>query len=74
MTIRRKQIENLMMWSCVGMAYFNAISTLGLDPASSTVTAALPIALFALWNGRSRLLHDQRLHDQRPHDQRPNKP
>ena len=58
-----------MIWSCVGMAYFNAISTLSLDPMTSVVTAALPIALFAGWNARSRLSNSQR-----PNDQRPDKP
>lgn len=62
---RRKQIENLVTWSCVGMAYFNAISTLNLDPAISVVTAALPIALFAGWNTRPRLSNNQRPNDPR---------
>jgi hypothetical protein len=54
MTIRRKQVGQLMIWSCVGMAYFNAVSTLNLDPANSLATATLPIALVAAWALRSR--------------------
>jgi len=54
-----------MIWSCVGMAYFNAISTLNLEPTISVVSAALPIALFVGWNVRSRLSNNQRPDDQR---------
>ena len=54
-----------MIWSCVGMAYFNAISTLSLDPTISVVIAAIPIALLTGWNARSRPSNNQRLDDQR---------
>ena len=54
-----------MVWSCMGMAYFNAISTLDLDPTISVVSAALPIALFVGWNARSRPSNNQRPNDQR---------
>jgi hypothetical protein len=47
-----------MIWSCVGMAYFNAVSTLNLDPTTSLATATLPIALMIAWVLRSRPLND----------------
>ena len=45
----RKQIGNFMICFCIGMAYFNAFSTLNIDPVLSGPIAAGPIVLFALW-------------------------
>ena len=45
----RKQIGNFMICFCIGMAYFNAFSTLNIDPVLSGPIAAIPIALFAVW-------------------------
>lgn len=45
----RKQIGNFMICFCIGMAYFNAFSTLNIDPALSGPIAAGPIAFFAAW-------------------------
>ncbi len=51
-----KQIGNLMIYFCVGMAYFNAFSTLNLesslDPKLSGLIALGPIVLFILWKSR----------------------
>jgi hypothetical protein len=51
-----KQIGNLMIYFCVGMAYFNAFSTLNLDsnidPTLSAFIALGPIVLFILWKRR----------------------
>lgn len=51
-----KQIGNLMLFFCVGMAYFNAFSTLNLeldiDPKLSGLIALGPIVLFILWKRR----------------------
>ena len=45
----RKQIGNFMICFCIGMAYFNAFSTLNIDHILSGPIAAIPIALFAVW-------------------------
>ncbi len=51
-----KQIGNLMIYFCVGMAYFNAFSTLNIetsiDPTFSAFIALSPIVLFILWKRR----------------------
>jgi hypothetical protein len=45
-----------MIYFCVGMAYFNAFSTLNIDstidPTLSGLLAAGPIVLFILWKRR----------------------
>ncbi len=51
-----KQIGNLMIYFSVGMAYFNAFSTLNIessiDPRLSALLALAPIVLFILWKRR----------------------
>ncbi|MEB3293871.1 MAG: hypothetical protein VKJ24_11995 [Synechococcales bacterium] len=36
-------------WTCAGMAYFNAFSSLNLPQTVSSVIAAVPIVLTVLW-------------------------
>lgn len=46
----RKTIGQMMIWSCVGMAYFNFFSSLDMSPGLQFgLSASLPIAILLVY-------------------------
>jgi hypothetical protein len=47
--LKPQKIGQLMMWSCMGMGYFNLCSSLDGEPTLKTVVTALPGLIVLYW-------------------------